>query len=303
MASLDDKAIAKLLCHTDTLFKHIYWFTHDFYLLPSRDHVGSSINFTDIKSRKDDFLKELINTIAAWVYSKKKIQKMLDDRLAETNDPGNAATFLSTQAFSKFRPGHPQGQFGELLLFNFIQHFFKAAPLLRKMRITTSIGHERFGADAVHIKIESNKHVLILGESKCYESKYSFKTAFSKSLDSIVHTFNAFDKELDLYTYDDFIEPELEILAKKYKAGDLADVHFELVCLVAYNETNKLDGTDEAAIKKSIQTVIINRFQDLEKHIFTAVDKALLERINYIIFPVWKLDTLLEDFSALIGAQ
>lgn len=50
----------------------------------------------------------------------------------------------------KFRKGCPQGQYGELLLFNFIQHFFKAAPLLRKMPITTNPGLERHGADAIH---------------------------------------------------------------------------------------------------------------------------------------------------------
>ena len=30
----------------------------------------------------------------------------------------------------------------------------KAVPLLRKMSITTSSGHESFGADAIHYKIE-----------------------------------------------------------------------------------------------------------------------------------------------------
>ena len=31
-----------------------------------------------------------------------------------------------------------QGQFGELLLFHFIQKFMQATPLLRKMKIATS---------------------------------------------------------------------------------------------------------------------------------------------------------------------
>ena len=304
IAGLTPELISKLLSHTKGLLNHVYWVKHDFNLQPNRDHVGSSINFTDIKCRKDDFLRELVNTIACWVYSKAKVRELIDSKLAEVNfDYGNASSFLTTQAFSKFRPGHPQGQFGELLLFNFIQFFFKAVPLLRKMRITTSAGHERFGADAIHLKKEDQKIVLILGESKCYESKYKFKTAFSTSLASIVNTFQSFDKELDLYTYDDFLEPELESFAKKYKKGEVKDVYFELVCLVAYNETKKIGGSNEAEIKKSIQTIIGDRCGSLEKTLFSSVEKRLLDRINYIIFPIWQLDSFLAEFGKVIGVK
>jgi hypothetical protein len=159
--------IDELLTHTKSLINHIYWFKHDLNLQPSKEHIGAAINYTDIQERKDDFLKELVNTVVSWVYSKAKTKQILDDRLALVNfDHGNASSFLTTQAFSKFRPGQPQGQFGELLLFNFIQFFFMAAPLLRKQRITTSLGHERYGADAIHFKKDGNKNILILGESK-----------------------------------------------------------------------------------------------------------------------------------------
>jgi len=139
-----------LLTHTEALLNHIFWFKQDLKLKPTKDHIGSAINWTDIADRKHDFLRELINTVGSWVYSKDKARRILDERMRATGDVANASTFLTTQAFSKFRPGHPQGQFGELLLFNFIQHFFQAVPLLRKQRITTSNGHERFGADAIH---------------------------------------------------------------------------------------------------------------------------------------------------------
>lgn len=39
------------------------------------------------------------------------------------------------------------------------------------MRITTSKSHERFGADAIHFKIENDKPIVILGEAKTYTSK------------------------------------------------------------------------------------------------------------------------------------
>lgn len=293
----------ELLTHTESLISQVYWFKQDFKLKPTKDHIGCTINWTDIEDRKDDFLRELINTITSWVYNKEKVKQILDERLQATaGDFGNASTFLASQAFSKFRPGHPQGQFGELLLFNFIQYFFEAVPLLRKQRITTSVGHERFGADAVHYKLLNNKHHFYLGESKCYESKYQFKNAFETSLKSIVSTVRTFNKELNLYTYDDFVEPPLEKVAKDYKANRLKDVHFELVCLVVYNETNKIEGRNERDIKNSIKKIIEDRCGCVDSKCFDEIDDKIIERINYVVFPIWKLDELLTSFESKIGA-
>src|SRR5690554_6116714 len=235
----------KYLTHTDKLINHIYWFYEDLDLIPEKEHYGLSINYSDIKERKDDFLTELIQTIVSWVYNKSKSKSLLDERYAETGDIGNASNFLTHQAYKKFRPGHPQGQFGELLLFNLIQHYYKAVPILRKQRITTSIGHERFGADAIHYKKDGDTNVFILGESKCYKSKHKFGSAFETSLKSIATTFDKLDSELDLYLYDDFLEPELEDIVKRYKKGELKNVKFELMCLIVYNETNTISGDCE----------------------------------------------------------
>jgi len=293
-----------LLTETKALLNHVYWFEQDFLIPPRKKHHGMAINYTDIKERKDDFLKELITTVSSWVYSKKKVKELLDERLASVNgDHGNAATFLVGQSFSKFRPGYPQGQFGELLLFNFIQHFYRAAPLLRKQRITTSCGHERFGADALHFKQEKNCNVIILGESKCYKSNYQFGNAFETSLTSIIHTFDTIDKELNLYIYDDFIEPELEAIAKQYKAGTLKNVRFEMVCLVAYNEKSEVSGDTEDELKESIRKIIAERCSKLDPNKFSKIAERKLNRINYIIFPIWKLDELLSRFQTLVGSE
>lgn len=292
-----------LLTHTQTLLNHVYWFKHELNLKPEKDHIGSAIDWTDIEERRHDFLKELINTVAGWVYSKSKSKQIVDNRLANVEgDTANAYSFLTTQAFSKFRPGHPQGQFGELLLFNFIQFFFEAVPLLRKQKIATSIGHERFGADAIHFKRTETNNIILLGESKCYKSDYQFKNAFETSLSSIVNTVENFSEELDLYTYDDFIEPELEDIAKKYKRNTLENVHFELVCLVAYNENRSINGTNEIEIKDSIKTIIEARCSSLDTTCFDMVAGRILNRINYVIFPVWNLDQLLDDFTNKVGA-
>ena len=291
------------LTNTDLLLKHIYWFYEDLNIEPRKEHYGLSINYSDIKERRDDFLAELLNTIVNWVYHKSKQEKLFNDRLKDT-DLGNAMSFIVNQAYSKFRPGHPQGQFGELLLFNLIQNYYKAIPILRKQRITTSLGHERFGADAIHYKDEENKNVFILGESKCYKSDYQFKNAFKESIQSIIKTFNDLDKELDLYLYDDFIEPELEELVKKYKQGELENIRYELVCLIIYSENKEvLDNRGEEIIKSKIKKVIQDRCNSISEDSFSNIEKAILARVNYIIFPIWNLDTLLNDFQNKVGSK
>ncbi|MFJ1490198.1 DUF1837 domain-containing protein [Capnocytophaga canis] len=290
------------LTNTDLLLKHIYWFYEDLNIEPRKEHYGLSINYSDIKERRDDFLIELLNTIANWVYHKSKQEKLFNDRLKDT-DFGNAIDFISNQAKSKFRPGHPQGQFGELLLFNLIQHYYKAVPILRKQRITTALGHERFGADAIHYKNEDGKNILILGESKCYKSDYQFKKAFNESLQSIIKTFNDLDKELNLYFYDDFIEPELEEIVKQYKQGKLENTHFELVCLIIYNENKEVLADTEENIKNNIKSTIKNRCLSLGIECFEKIQKNILGRINYIVFPMWNLDNILDEFQKKVGSK
>lgn len=293
----------KYLTNTDSLTNHIFWFYEELEILPKKDHYGLSINYSDIKERKDDFLFELINTVVSWVYNKSKVKAILDERLEKSDDFSNALNFVVNLAYSKFRKGYPQGQFGELLLFNLMQHYYKAVPILRKQRITTSLGHERFGADAIHYKKDGENHLFILGESKCYESKYSFNIAFETSLNSIVDTFNKLDKELDLYLHEDFLESDLEDIVKQYKKGELRKVRFELACLVAYNETNKINGDTEETIKESIKSIIRNRCKAFDKSKFSSIDDKILSRINYIVFPIWKLDELLDNFQTKVGSK
>lgn len=288
----------ELLTNTELLLNHLYWFKHDFGFEPSKEHDGVAIDYVDIKERRHDFILELRNTITSWVYSKERCRSIIDKRLSETGDDvGNAAAFLTSLARTKFRKGFPQGQFGELLLFNFLQHFFHAVPLLRKMPITTSTGHERFGADALHYLKESDTNLFYLGESKCYESDYSFKSAFKASLDSVIATFHDLDRELDLYTYESFIERELIEVAADLKAGKLSNVRFELVCLVVYNEKTKLELKSEDEIRSSIKNVIVNQCEKFEKSNWSNFDQSILQRLHFVIFPAWNLEGLLTSFE------
>jgi hypothetical protein len=299
---ITEEYINSLLTYTDALMNHVYWVKQDFDLLPQKEHFGAAINYCDLSERRIDFVKNLVYTVTDWVFSKAKSDKIFNEHLVCTQGNKNiSSAFLIDKARDKFRCGQPQGQFGELLLFNFIQHFFGAVPLLRKMSIATSSNLERFGADAIHFKKENDNNIFILGESKCYSSDYQFSTAIKKSLESILNTFNQIDNEIAFYSYEDFIEPNLEDIAIKYKNGTLPNTKYELVCLIGYNETTNVIGKNEREIKENIVKIIRSRCNKLNKDIYSMISEAILMRLNYIIFPFWEFDELLKYFQKVLG--
>ncbi len=252
-----EQIVERLFTCTQSLVNHLHYVEQEFEILPKKNHYGVSINYIDLQERREEFVEELINTIIDWVYSDKKSQEIMSDLMEEGRSMFNAASKLRTLAFQKFRCSDSdslilQGQFGELLLFNLLQYFFKAVPLLRKMPITTSVGHERFGAGAIHYKYENNKNCFLLGESKAYTSAYRFSKAFEDALTSIINTYNTLSKELNLYIYDDFIDSDLLHIAKGFKNSTLKNCEIQLVSIIIYNESKKLNKTSEEDIKEQI---------------------------------------------------
>lgn len=281
------------------MIKHTCHFSFDLSKPEGKSHKGVCINYTDLQERRSDFLRELKNTVCSWVYGKDKYNSLFKKELERRgNDYQNASSHIDSLARDKFRRGIPQGQFGELLLFNFIQYFFKAPTLLRKMPLTTSRGHERFGADAIHYKKRDEQNIIFIGESKAYKSKYRFKQAFSESLTSIIETYNCLQEELLLYTYDDFIDPNLQEVAEKLKDGELENVRYELVCLISYSETNSPVAECEKEIKENIEKIISDRFSSLDEKATNEFNKAMIQRVHYIVFPFWDFDGMLEGFDS-----
>ncbi|SEB16270.1 protein of unknown function [Marinobacterium iners DSM 11526] len=166
------------------------------------------------------------------------------------------------------------------------------------MPLTTSRGHERFGADAIHYKKSGRENVVFIGESKAYKSNYKFRQAFSESLSSIIDTYKSLQEELLLYTYDDFIDPQLQDIAEKLKDGELENVRYELVCLISYNELKSPLGECEKEIKQKIENIILERFSSLDSDVTKDISKPLVQRVHYIVFPFWDFDGMLEGFDS-----
>ncbi|WP_083250533.1 HamA C-terminal domain-containing protein [Acidihalobacter aeolianus] len=296
---LPTSEIQALLADTTAFIRHVHHFSHQLPPPPGASAYGVTINTVDLAEKRDDFLRELRNTVCNWVYSKATYRDLFDRALiARGHDIQNAASHIDSLARSKFRRGHPQGQFGELLLFNFLQYFFSAPPILRKMPITTNTAIERHGSDAIHYTATGDSNIIYLGEAKTYKSNYKFNSAFSDALISILNSYNNIDEELSLYVYDDFIEEPLREVARLLKDGDLPNTRYELVCVICYSETKDKEAEDETAIKKKIESIISDRLRNADTSALSGLSSALINRIHYIIFPVWNLDVILSDFDS-----
>lgn len=276
-------------------------------ILPNnKEHVGVYIEYQDMQELRDEFVEELSDTIVDWIYSSEKYEKIKKKLVNSGKSEAAAAQYIGRKAKSKFRANKNsknvliQGQMGELLLYHFIQKCMKAIPLLRKMNIATSSDHERFGADAIHFKIENDKNIIILGEAKTYTSKYKFNEAFSDALDSILNTYNKHKSELGLYVHEDFLDNEMNEVAEKYLSNTLKSVEIQLVSIVTYNELSKIDKVDENTIRNNIKKIIEDRYRNYDKNKIDIRNNPILSRITYIVFPVWDLKELADKFQKLI---
>lgn len=293
------------LINNDALFKNIYVVEQQFDIVPEdRKHYGAAVSYQDIMELRSDFLEQLIDTVVDWVYSSEKYADLKAKFIESGKSEGAAASQVVRKAKEKFRRGDDklliQGQLGELLLFHFIQRFKGAVPLLRKMSITTSAEHERYGADAIHYKIENGKNVIVLGEAKAYTSEYQFSSAFKKAIDSILDTYKKFRSELGLYLHEDFLDKDMDIIAEGILENTLPNVEVELVSLILYSEMKTISGTNEGEIKEQIKNIIQNRYKAFDNEKIPIKDNPILRRITYIVFPIWKFEELATEFQNML---
>lgn len=292
------------IINNDALFKNIFVIQQKFDIIPNNaDHFGTSIDYQDLLELREEFIDELYDTIVDWVYSSDKYVEIKNAAIAKGKTEQAANSEVQRKAHQKFRGNKDsdklliQGQLGELLLFHYIQRFQRAIPLLRKMRITTSSDHERFGSDAIHFKIENDKPIIILGEAKTYTSKYKFNEAFKDAINSILSTYASHRKELNLYVHEDFLDEQMNDIAEKYLNNTLNNVEVHLVSIIVYNETSKLTITSQEEIRQQIKKIIEDRYMNFDKRKINVEENPILNRITYIVMPIWKLDELAEKFQ------
>jgi len=299
--------IEGLLIKNQSFFNHVHIINQKFEILPESMHYGMAIDYVDLQESREQFVRELINTVLDWVYSQARQASILTELESEGRSKANAFTELTQKAFEKFRPSTDgkllHGQFGELLLANCLQHIFNAIPILRKMPITTSPAHERFGSDAIHYNEVDGKPIFYIGEAKSYTSDYAFNTAFETAINSILNEYRNINREIRQYLHEDFLEPEKEQLATDLINGKLKNTEYRLVSIIAYEETAKRNGKSRDEILELIKLAIEQRYRKFDNSKIDIDGNPILNRITYIVFPVWEFETLIKSFSNGIPKQ
>lgn len=299
MTILTAAQVAAMLANTDSFFANAHHFECTLHSIPGKSHRGVTITHQDLLERRVAFVRELRNTMSSWVFSKQHYNDIFSKEvMLRGGDVQNAASHLHEIVHERFRKGQPNGQFGELLLFNVIQRFFGAPPLLRKMQLTTNPKIERHGADAIHYGLDDNKHIIYVGEAKTYASKYKFDEAFTSAINSVFGSFQNLPSELSLYLYNDFIDPVLRPIAEGVKNNTLSNLSYEIVCVVSYAENKSKAGVDEASIKGRIEQALNERLNAYDMSTHHDKCQVTLGRFHYFVLPIWGLDEILKEFDA-----
>lgn len=287
---------SKLLAPTAKLFEALEVFQMRTDLRPDKQHFGAHVKLVDFNFNRDHLVRRLKHAIIDWVFCKAESERIFNEEFGAEEDRSAAAVALYDAARETFRPNHPQGQFGELLLSGFLQHLFQAAPLLRKQVVRTSDNHERFGADAIHYS-NSGGHNLYLGESKCYKSKYKFSDAFEASLESMNTTLTSYSSEIKKFATGNFIEDDLKLVASDILRNKIPDLKIHPTSIIIYNEHHRFSSSDSDQMKSEIREAIKARCANVADSVYEKIHERALSRLTYIILPVWELDKLLQEFE------
>lgn len=300
-----EQDITNRLTNSEALFNLIHSITKVYNILPNtKEHIGAAIKYQDLTELSEKFIEELVDSVVDWVYGSEKYRELVKTIVHKGKSESATHSEIIRKAKQKFRKSDDelliQGQLGELLLFHFIQMYFSAIPLLRKMKITTSSKHERFGADAIHYKVEEGKNIIILGEAKTYTSDYKFNEAMKNSITSILESYHNHRQELNLYVHEDFLDEQMNEIAESYLNGTMQNVEVHLVSIVVYNETKNIQITNESNIHKQIEEVINSRFNGFDNTFIDLNTNPILNRITYIAFPVWGLELLAQKLQDML---
>lgn len=107
-------------------------------------------------------------------------------------------------------------------------------------------------------------------------------------------------RELNLYVHEDFLDNEMNQVAEDYLNNTLENVEVHLVSIITYNENKKLKFDTETGIKNQIETIIAERYHLFDNNKIDVENNPILRRITYIVFPVWDLKGLVEEFQKMI---
>lgn len=296
--------IKPLLEKIDRLINTMTHVSIDVNLDPKKEHIITGIRYQGLNQMRQEFIDTLVSTTIRYVLSKTQYAGRMRELIGDNVDERDAASIIFQEVRNYFRKSDIKGQFSELLLFNFLQHFFEAIPVVRKMTITTNTEIERHGADAIHLGADKSGNFIVLGEAKTYPS--GFVAAFKKAMHSIITAYNEHRNELQIYKYEN-VTPEVKKTIKNYLDGKV-DLPVKLVVIISYCSGEMPSFSTKEEYHNFYTTCALQECAKIKSHHYVdesknQINAGLLKEMHYILFPVDKLEKLLEDFQRKLGVK
>jgi hypothetical protein len=248
--------------------------------------------YSENKYREDLLLKLLRDTVPHFALTKKELEKLNKDNFQD----------LIRRAWNRIsnRPADKKGDYGELILFLFLEVFYPAKKLITKVRLRSSLKEEIKGFDCSHFRIKGDDVEFWLGEAKFHKD---FSGGISKAVSSINEHANYSkikDELIIIEGNNDEIDEGDRLLIEKHLNADmpLEKINIVMPVLITY---------DSKAVNK--YAMITNEFKDkLEKELkghYSTIDKSKISiasnvKLLFILFPlnsVSQIKTELENIE------
>lgn len=183
---------------------------HTFYIDFDLSDTG------ELEQVKEEFYNTLFEDIPEFAFGKRQVEKRLNNNTSIVR--------ISREAFKKIysipeikeasdyylnnnevEDKHlKKGEFGELILYHFLNHYFQAESLISKIYFKDSNNLAAHGFDAVHVNVSNRE--LWLGESKLYQDG---KSAIRELV-----------KDLNTHFNRDFFNSEFTIINNRVQDDD-----------------------------------------------------------------------------------
>lgn len=279
-----------------TFLDHFHHDIQDHKLEETRSKVNLHIlRIANNKFDLNPLLKELSNSMITFCLSKKEYQQYVDEqRFGEL-------TFAAQEKFRDYQSN--EGEFGELLLYCFLETHLEAPKLLTKMNLKTSHNDYVKGADGIHLlKVSPNEYQIVFGESKMYKTlKGGLNNAF-KSIDSflnhaknnVYYEMQLINSHLEQEIVDDQTYEQLKRIIFPSAREDEIQTNHAFGIFVGFNleidqEVKKLTNND---FQKEVRTQVAISVRNEFNYINSLIEKYDLYGYSFYIYciPFIKID-------------
>jgi hypothetical protein len=250
------------------------------------------IKFDPNNEPKFDLLVDtLIDHITQYALSVSKRYKK-DDK-----DNESYRNKMYREARNLFRKSSKTGEFGEMILWFFLESILKAPQVVAKMDLKTNRNDEVKGADGIHVNITNDDILeIIFGESKLYAD---LSKAITEAFKSIEHFFDTkqYKREYSLITeHFKWLKNEqgkkvLDFISGKIEDGE---VKIKVACLIGFdwNEYKKLENQEE-------RLKLVEEFEELYKNKASKIKNSITAKFSNFKYDQYEFDFFFLPFKSV----